>query len=91
MKFQRKPSIIEAIQYDGDNEQEIYDAFGSEHFTLLGDSDGFMLVFTTANGDEVMARPGVWVTPDIDPGTFYPIKDDYMVLNFIKLEEPVHG
>ena len=82
MKFRRKPTTIEAVQFNGENEQEVYAIFGADGFTLLGDSSGFHLVFKTAHGDEAIARAGDWITPDAEPMTFYPIKDDVMKTNY---------
>lgn len=91
MKIRKKPIIQEAIQYDGENEEEVYKLFGAENFVLLGDGDGFMLSFNTAHGDGAYARPGDWITPDVEPGTFYPIKDDVIKANFEILEEESDG
>lgn len=82
MKFRRKPTVIEAIQYNGENEQEVYAVFGSSGFEVLGDSESFMLVFTTAGGDTIYARPGTWITSDIAPETFYPITQEALDQNY---------
>lgn len=87
MKFQSKPRVLEAMQYDGDNEEKIYEVFGASGFLLLGDSTSFMLSFKTAHGDTAFARPGDWITPDVRPDTFYPIKDDVMKENYEPVEE----
>lgn len=82
MKYRRKPTVIEAVQFNGDNEQEVYAAFGSGGFDLLGDSESFMLAFKTAHGETAYARPGDWVTPDVEPMTFYPILNSFMEENY---------
>lgn len=68
-KYRKKPVVIEAIQYMGDNSQQIYDfCAGGVNFTFRGMSiqtlEGHMLI-----------SPGDYVIKGV-AGEFYPCKPD---------------
>ena len=68
MKYRKKPVVIEALQYTG-NQKEIIEFTGNEHiFTPIG------LVIHTLEGDH-RAKIGDWIIKGIQ-GEFYPCKPD---------------
>lgn len=72
-KYRTKPVEIEAIQWTGDNIDEIWETFGN-----AGIGVGINILFlTTADGNLVHCEIGSWVIPDNRPETFYPCNDDY--------------
>lgn len=87
MKFFKRPHTVDALQYDGENEEEIYEAFGREPFLILGDSDSFMLNFKNAHGDEVYARPGDWIVHDPEYGTLEAVTAHIMTREYDPIEE----
>ena len=69
MKFRKKPIIIEAIQYVGNNKQEIIDFSGANTNTCYEH-----LTICTLEGD-FRADVGDWVIRGVK-GEFYPCKPD---------------
>lgn len=69
MKFRKKPVVIEAVQWQGDNLHELI-AFIGEH--LRTDASG--LIINTLEG-QMFASPGDWIIKGVQ-GEFYPCKPD---------------
>lgn len=80
-KFRKKPIVIEAVQYDGENRDEILVKLGmpevGEDF-LTGN-----LIISTLEG-EMTASKGDWIIKGIN-GEFYPVKNDI----FKKTYDPI--
>ena len=70
MKYRKKPIIIEAIQWLGENEKEIFD-FVEDKYHM--NSDG-RLVIETLEGEHI-ANVGDYIIKGIK-GEFYPCKPD---------------
>lgn len=70
MKYRKKPVIIEAIQWLGENEKEIFD-FVEDKYHM--NSDG-RLVIETLEGEHI-ANVGDYIIKGIK-GEFYPCKPD---------------
>lgn len=87
MKFFQRPRVVEGVQYDGENEEDIYEAFGREPFMLLGDSDSLMLNFKNEHGDDVYARPGDWIMFEPEYKTLKAVKDDAMIREYDPIDE----
>ena len=68
-KYKKKPVIIEAVQYNGTNENEIYDFIGDK---ILSNKQG--LLIPTLEGT-MIASVGDYVIKGIK-GEFYPCKPD---------------
>ena len=71
MKFRKKPVVIEAIQWTGDNLQELI-SFGLVGAYLLATDK--QLQVTTLEGGHV-ASMGDWIIKGVK-GEFYPCKPD---------------
>src|SRR6266446_1174748 len=84
-KFRKKPVVIEAIQYTGENADEI-DAFvGKELHKLL--MHPLVLVIPTLEG-EMNARHGDWVIKGVK-GEFYPCKPDIFTATYETFDDTV--
>ncbi|MFD4788269.1 hypothetical protein ACFWN1_14660 [Streptomyces sp. NPDC058459] len=81
-KFRKKPIEIDAIQFTGDNVQEIWDAFGAVGIYGPTEKNPDHLILTTVHGDEAPARAADWIIPDGKPGTFYPCKPDIFAATY---------
>lgn len=78
-RFVKKPVEIRAIQFTGDNFNEIIDFFGDASVRGiygLTEKNPDHLILTTTHGDPAPCRSGDWVIPDSKPETFYPCKPD---------------
>jgi len=72
MKFRKKPVIIEAVQWNGDNDEELKQFLGEKKFYhILNDSS---IVIPTLEGD-MKGRVGDWIIKGV-VGEFYPCKPD---------------
>lgn len=70
-RFRKKPIEIEAVQWTGENVDEVREFLG------FMDRDGANAIrITTTHGDTAFVRPGDWIIPDSKPKTFYPVKPD---------------
>lgn len=81
-KFRKKPLVIEAIQFTGDNISEIWDAFGTAGIYGPTEKNPDYLILTTVHGDPAPARVDDWVIPDGKPGTFYPCKPEIFAATY---------
>ena len=82
MKFRKKPVVIEAIQWTGDNLKEIEGFINQgKPWGNLSNPEG--LIIHTLEGDH-RADKGDWIIKGIH-GEFYPCKPDI----FAKTYEPV--
>lgn len=90
-RFRRKPTEVVAIQFDGDNITEIWDAFGADGIYGPTEKNPDHLILTTAHGDPAPARAGDWVVPEATPGRFYPIKPDVMAATYEPINEGSQG
>jgi hypothetical protein len=90
-KFIKKPVIIEAIQYTGNNEKEIIEwAHGeptpsTEMRQAIIWHDGFSLRVNTLEGVHI-ANPNDWIIKGVK-GEFYPCKPDIFELTYELLKE----
>lgn len=71
MKYRKRPVVIEAVQYTGDNISQICD-FISANISLV--SDGINIVIDTLEG-KMKASKGDYIIKGVQ-GEFYPCKPD---------------
>jgi len=76
MKFRKKPVVIEAIQWTGDNVEEIGEFLGMVHWATSGRN----AVIPTLEGDMV-ASPNDWIIKGVK-GEFYPCKPDIFAATY---------
>ena len=69
MKYRKKPVVIEAVQWTGDNEKEVYDFTRGEYYITRGE-----LFIETLEGD-MLASVGDFIIKGVK-GEFYPCKPD---------------
>ena len=74
MKYRKKPVIIEAIQYTGDNYNEICDFVGKELKTPLIQYQPLEIMIETLEGNMV-AQVNDFIIKGVH-GEFYPCKPD---------------
>jgi len=70
MKYCKRPVVIEAMQWTGDNRQEILDFIGVEGGFW---HDGIMVIYTLEG--TLNASYGDWIIKGVK-GEFYPFKPD---------------
>lgn len=70
MKFRKKPVVIEAVQWTGDNVDDVGDFVGQSATMTV---DGAFVIFTLEG--EMLASEGDWIIKGIK-GEFYPCKPD---------------
>lgn len=78
MKFRKKPVVIDAVQWTGENRDEIFQFVGRD--AVCGDATG--MVIKTLEGQHI-ASEGDWIIKGVH-GEYYPCKPDI----FDKTYEP---
>ena len=82
MKYRKKPVVIDAIQWDGDNFNEVvYNFVG----IICGQNDGNQLAIRTLGGT-MMANPGDWIIRGVKGG-FYPVRKDIFEMTYEKVSD----
>lgn len=81
MKYRKKPVVIEAIKYNGENRKEIEKFVGKSLVKYLSDSS---LMIPTLEGEHI-ATLGDWIIKGVK-GEFYPCKPDIFEATY----EPVN-
>jgi hypothetical protein len=84
MKYRKKPIVIEAIQWNGNNESEICNFVGSQlnifrppshmEWDIFIPNDAVVIVIPTLEGD-MHAQRFDWIVKGVK-GEFYPCKPD---------------
>ena len=77
MKFQKKPVIVDAVKFCGDErvvELPFNNGGSTEMFVVVSDSRGRFIPIKTLEGTMV-ASPGDWIIRGVK-GEFYPCKPD---------------
>jgi len=81
MKFRKKPVVIEAMRWDGQNQREI-ETWAETIFAP--DLSDRLAIFTL--GGKTYASVGDWIIKGIQ-GEFYPCKPDIFEATYEKVEE----
>lgn len=80
--YRKKPIEVQAIQFTGDNVEEIWDAFGVTGIYGPTETNPGYLLLTTIHEDQAPCRPGDWVLPEPKAGRFYPVKPDIFAATY---------
>jgi hypothetical protein len=83
-KYRKKPVVIEAIQYTGENFQEIYEALPDIADIKSHFRDGSIII-PTLEGD-MTAIPSDYIIRGVN-GEFYPCKEDVFHKTYELVEE----
>lgn len=94
VRFRKKPVEIEAVQFTGDNIEEIAQLAGFDltaedpdrSGAFLSDDNPPALVLQTIHGEFACARVGDWVIPEPQPGRAYPCKPDIFAATYEPVE-----
>lgn len=85
MKYQKKPIVVEAIQYTGNNLQDICHFIGVNVINLRGFYLDTQIVIPTLEGS-MSASISDYIIRGIK-GEFYPIKEEIFLETYEKVEE----
>jgi hypothetical protein len=75
-KFRKKPVVVEAVQWGGDNYDEVGDFMGLTATCQVDDD----FLIPTLEGD-MRASPGDWIIKGV-AGEFYPCKPDIFAATY---------
>ena len=74
-KYRKKPVVIEAIQWNGENDLDIESFLnGSEAYNVYSDGKVTAIIISTLEG-QMSAQIGDWIIKGVN-GEFYPCKPD---------------
>lgn len=83
MKFRRKPVEVDAIQWKGNNQDEVSEFIGG---TVTVNPKYDTLTFETPQGNPAV-RVGSWILRDND-GTFYSTKNEIFLMMYEPVNDP---
>lgn len=83
--YRRKPTDTQAIQFTGNNLDEIHAEFG--HAGIVESIPEHWLILTTAQGKYVQAGVGEWIVPEKTPGRFYPVAPDVFAATYDEVSD----
>ncbi len=91
MKYRKKPVVIEAVRWLGNNEAEMDRFLTCSHFYYDPDNGAFLvsLIIPTLEGP-MEAKPGDWIIKEpfpTDDRQFYPCKPSIFDAGYEKAEE----
>ena len=84
-KFVKKPVVIEAIQYDGENIEAIENFVGKKLSTVMSSDVDVNLIIPTLEGD-MTALKNDWIIKGVK-GEFYPCKPDIFKQSYNMIKE----
>ncbi len=84
-KYRKRPHVIEAMQWTGDNLAAIRDWTGGDAVRGPTDRNPDQLTLTTIHGDPAPVSVGDWILPEPQAGRFYPCQTSV----FDQLYEPM--
>lgn len=79
-RYRKKPVVIDAIQWTGDNLQEIWDEFAVSCIYGPTEANPDWLIIFTLEG-EMRANLGDWILRGVK-GELYPCKEDIFPLTY---------
>lgn len=82
MKYMKKPISVEAIQWTGDNFDEIHDFVTNRPVVVTGNNE---VIISTLEGD-MRAPEGSWIIRGL-LGEFYPCRDEVFEETYEPVEE----
>jgi len=83
-KYRKKPVVVEAVQWTGENHTEIV-RFVTHDGKRLAAFSLCEMYIKTLEGD-MIAAPGDWIIKDVN-GEFYPCKPDIFEKTYERMEE----
>jgi hypothetical protein len=85
-KYRKKPVVIEAIQYTGNNQNEILNF--AKKSAIWHYASGILSIYTLENfqGESLVVSKGDWVIKGVK-GEFYPCKPDIFEQTYELVEE----
>lgn len=86
-KYRKKPVVIEAVQWKGNNADEVEEKLGlkiDRELYYEVESDYYSLIISTLEGD-MKAREGDYIIKGVQ-GEFYPCKPDIFESTYEKVE-----
>lgn len=84
-KYVKKPVVVEAVQWTGDNRREIFDFCSLSYFNTDFETGDLKLMIQTLEGT-MEASVGDYIIKGIK-GEFYPCKSDIFALTYDEVTE----
>jgi hypothetical protein len=88
IKAQKRPIVVECIQFTGDNIEAICSFVGKENLDAIKLLPGERASFWVEKSDQWIAlQPGMWVMAEQDGTGFYPCAEDVFTTTYDRIEE----
>ncbi len=86
-KYRKRPHVIEAMQWTGDNLAAIRDWTGGDGIYGPTERNLDQLTVTKITGDPAPVRVGDWILPEPQPGRFLPCQTSVFETLYEPMEE----
>ena len=88
-KYKKRPHVIEAMQWTGDNLDAIQDWAGTGTDGIYGptEQNPAQLTVTTITGDPAPVPVGGWILPEPQAGRFYPCQPSVFEMLYEPMED----
>jgi hypothetical protein len=91
-KFRKKPVLIEAVQFTGDNLDEVAHFIGTAlAFEGYRDGRADAVRLTTIDGDTIYAWASDWIIPEPAPDRFYRCNKEIFAASYEPADESTKG
>lgn len=84
MRYKKKPVVVEAIQWNGDNRKEVFDFCPLSYFTYNPETDSLDLKIKTLEG-HMIATEGDFIIKGVK-GEYYPCKPDIFEITYDSID-----
>lgn len=85
-KYRKKSVVTEAIQWTGDNINDLWDWGGAAGIYGPTEKNPNQLILTTIHGETAVARVGDWVLPEPVPNRFYLVTPNVFAATYEEVE-----
>ena len=86
-KYKKRPHVIEAMQWTGDNLDAIRDWAGTDGIYRPTERRADQLTITAITGDPAPVRIGDWILPEPQAGRFYPCQPSVFEMLYEPMED----
>jgi hypothetical protein len=86
-RFRKIPLEIKAIQWTGDNIEEIWETFGATGIYGPTEVNPDFLLLETPDGFQTPCRLNEWIVPNSKANTFHSVDSKLMAAKYIRLPD----
>ena len=81
-RYESLPKTVYAVQFTDENKDMVFNELTGNRDAHFEDGKP-VLKITTAHGDTAIVRVSDWIVRDVEPGTYYPVKDEVKNVSYV--------